>query len=146
MTADADFIIHADGGARGNPGPAALGVVIEGAGFEKKEYGEYLGLTTNNVAEYRAVIFGLKKLKQLIGKDRAAQSKISVRADSELLVRQMNGEYKIKEPNMQELFIELWNLRLDFGGVKFEHIPREQNSAADRMVNYALDREQDRLV
>lgn len=141
-----DFFIHADGGARGNPGPSAIGVVIEGAGIEKKEYGEYIGVTTNNVAEYQAVIFGLKKLKQLIGSEKAGESVVGVYADSELLVKQSRGEYKVKEPGLQDLFMELWNLRLDFKKVTFEHVMRENNKEADKMVNYALDREENRLL
>lgn len=144
--AEYDFSIYADGGSRGNPGPAAIGVVVEGSGIEKKEYGEYIGVTTNNIAEYQAVIFGLKKLKQLIGTDRAGDSVVMVNADSELLVRQALGEYKVKESSLQDLFMELWNLRLDFKKVYFRHVPREQNTAADRMVNHALDREENRLL
>ncbi len=141
-----DYLIHADGGARGNPGPAALGVVIEGRGIAKHEYGEYLGIATNNVAEYKAVIFALKKLKQLVGSEKAKSGSVRVHVDSELLVRQLNGEYKVKEPDIQDLFLELWNLKLDFGDIVFRHIPREENTAADRMVNYALDREEDKLI
>lgn len=139
------FLIHTDGGARGNPGPAAIGVVIEGTGIERKEYGEYIGETTNNVAEYKAVIFALHKLKHLIGSDKSAKATVTIHADSELLVKQLNGEYKIKEPQMQELFVELWNLRIDFGKVVIKHIVREKNKNADRMVNYALDRETSKL-
>lgn len=136
------YIIHTDGGSRGNPGPAAIGVVIE-AGNEslKKEYGEYIGETTNNEAEYRAVIFALKKLKSLIGKGKASQAEVLVHADSELLVKQMNGEYKINDKNIKDWFIDIWNLRLDFGKVTFTHVFREKNKAADRMVNVALDKE-----
>ncbi len=140
------YLIHTDGGARGNPGPAAIGAVIEGGALaERKEYGEYIGETTNNVAEYQAVIFALKKLKALIGTDAAKRAKVTIHADSELLVKQLNGEYKVKEPQMQELFIELWNLRLDFAHVTVSHVRREKNADADRMVNYALDREASKL-
>jgi len=134
------YLIHTDGGSRGNPGPAALGVVIEGPGL-KKEYGEYIGTTTNNEAEYRAVIFALKKLKSLIGKAKAGDAEVLVHADSELLVKQMNGEYKISDKNIQNWFIEIWNLKLDYGKVTFTHVFRESNKAADRMVNAALDKE-----
>lgn len=140
------YTIHTDGGARGNPGPAAIGVVIEGPRIEKKEYGQYIGETTNNVAEYKAVAFALHKLKALIGSDQSKQSAVQVMTDSELLVKQLNGEYKVKEPSMQELFFEIWNLRLDFARISFSHIPREQNSEADKMVNWALDKEEDRLL
>src|SRR3989338_4482828 len=94
------YLIHTDGGARGNPGPSALGVVIEGD-IERKEYGEYLGEQTNNFAEYSAVIFALKKLKSLIGGEKSKNSVIEIHADSELLVKQLNGEYKIKEEGIQ---------------------------------------------
>jgi ribonuclease HI len=141
-----NFIIYTDGGSRGNPGPAALGYVIEGEGIEKKEHGEYIGTATNNVAEYSAVIAALQKLKSMIGTDKAKKAIVEVRADSELLVKQATGEYKVKEETMQRLFMEVWNLRMDFGKVIFKHIFREQNTAADRMVNYALDKENSRLL
>jgi ribonuclease HI len=140
------FTIHTDGGSRGNPGPAAIGVIISGPGIGKKEYGQSIGVTTNNIAEYSAVVFALKKLKQLIGQEKAGQSIVKVYADSELLVKQLNGEYKVKEDSIQDLFIELWNLRLDFGQVLFYHVRREENKEADRMVNYALDQEEDKLL
>ena len=128
------LIIYTDGGSRGNPGPSALGVVVG-----NKEYGEYLGVMTNNQAEYRALIFALKKAKQLIGKKKAAETEIEVRMDSELIVKQMNGEYKIMEPELQLLFVQIWNLRLDFKKVEFTHIPRERNRVADNLVNKTLD-------
>ena len=141
------YIIHTDGGSRGNPGPAAIGVVIERAeGGLKKEYGEFLGRATNNEAEYQGMIFALKKLKQLIGKKEAGEAKVEVHADSELLVRQLNGEYKIMGEKIQPLFLELWNLKLDFGEVIFKHIHREKNKEADRMVNVALDKELNKLL
>ena len=140
MSEHSAFITYTDGGARGNPGPAALGVVIcDGRGNILKKYGEYLGKVTNNEAEYPAAIFALKKLKALIGKAKAKQSIIHVYADSELLVSHMRGEYKVEHPNMQKLFLELWNLRIDFGRVDFTAVPREQNKEADRLVNEALD-------
>src|SRR3989344_233941 len=103
------YLIHTDGGSRGNPGPAAIGAVIErSGGGMKHEYGEFLCYATNNEAEYKAVIFALKKLKQLIGKKEASEAKIEVHADSELLVRQFNGQYKITAEKVQPLFLELW--------------------------------------
>lgn len=140
-----NFLIHTDGGSRGNPGPAAFGVVIEGDEIGKKEYGECIGKATNNIAEYSAVVFALKKLKSLIGSDNAKDSAVQIHADSELLVKQLNGEYKIKEENIRNLFLDIWNLKLDFGEVVFKHIPREQNHGADKMVNQALDREANKL-
>ena len=140
------FTIHTDGGSRGNPGPAAVGYVIQGDLIGKKEYGEYVGIQTNNFAEYTAVISALKKLKQLIGIEKAKESIVTVNADSELLVKQVTGEYKIKEDSIRDLFMELWNLRLDFEKVIFTHVFREQNVDADRMVNYALDKEENKLL
>lgn len=137
LFAASKLVIYTDGGSRGNPGPAALGAVVG-----DREYGEYLGEMTNNQAEYRAVIFALKKAKQLMGSKKAEDAEVEVRMDSELIVKQLNGEYKIKEPELQPLFVEVWNLRLDFKKVDFRHVRREQNKAADSLVNQALDRNQ----
>jgi ribonuclease HI len=143
----AKFIIHTDGGARGNPGPAAIGVVVEEAGGGlKKEYGEYIGEATNNEAEYQAVVFALKKLKQLIGKKVAGEAKVEFHVDSELLERQFNGHYKIMGRKLQGLFLELWNLKVDFGEIIFKHLLREKNKEADRLVNAALDKELNKLL
>src|SRR3989344_4557810 len=144
------IIIYTDGGSRGNPGKAAIGVVFclptGQAGNEKEEiikkFGEYLGdNVTNNEAEYMAVIFALKKFKALFGKKIAEVSEVEVRSDSELLVNQMNGKYKLENEKIQKFFIEIWNLKFDFGGVKFKAIPREKNREADKLVNEALDGE-----
>ena len=141
------YIIHTDGGARGNPGPAAIGAVIEAEdGLLKKEFGEYIGETTNNDAEYQAAIFALKKLKLLIGKKAAGEAVVEVHVDSELLERQLNGQYKIMDKNIQKHFLELWNLKVDFADVIFKHIPREDNRGADRLVNAALDKELNKLL
>ncbi len=135
------IIIYTDGGSRGNPGKAAIGVVFcNEMGQEIKKFGEYLGDgLTNNDAEYQAVIFALKKFKALFGKKIAEVSEVEVRSDSELLVNQMNGKYKIENEKMQKFFIEIWNLVIDFREVKFKAIPREKNKEADRLVNEALD-------
>ncbi len=147
MQMDKKYLIHTDGGSRGNPGPAAIGVVIESADKSlKKEYGEYIGETTNNEAEYRAVIFALKKLKLLIGKDKARDAVIEMHMDSELVQRQLTGEYKLSDRNIQQFFLEIWNLKMDYGSVSFRHIPREENHGADRMVNSALDKELNKLL
>jgi len=143
----AKYIIHTDGGSRGNPGPAAIGVVIEAEdGSLKKEHGEYIGETTNNDAEYQAVIFALKKLKLLIGKEKVGEATVEVHVDSELLERQLNGQYKIMDKNIQKHFLEIWNLKVDFGEITFKHIPREDNRGADKMVNAALDKELNKLL
>lgn len=130
------IVMYTDGGSRNNPGPAAIGVYVETLG---KKYGECIGIKTNNEAEYSALIFGLQKVKALLGKDKAKQAEIECRLDSELVVKQLNHEYKLKEKHIQAFFIEIWNLMLDFGAVKFIHIPREQNKIADALVNEALD-------
>lgn len=137
-----DYIIHTDGGSRGNPGPAAIGVIIaDGKGKALKEYGDYIGKTTNNDAEYQAIISALKKLKSLIGKIKAKQATVKVFMDSELIVKQITGMYKVENENIQKLFLKLWNLKIDFKSVEFEAIKREKNKEADRMVNEALDAE-----
>ncbi len=136
------IIIYTDGGSRGNPGPSAAGFVFCNEKGEKiKEYSEFLGEATNNKAEYRAVISALKKFKALFGKKLAQNSEIEIKTDSELLAKQLNGEYKILEPDIQQLFLNLWNLKLDFKKVKFSLISREKNKEADRLVNEALDSE-----
>jgi len=92
------------------------------------------------------VIFALKKLKQLVGNTEAKAVDIEVVLDSELIERQLNGEYKIKEKNLQNFFVEVWNLKSDFGSVSFRHVRREKNIDADRIVNQVLDRETNKLL
>ncbi len=135
------IIIYTDGGSRGNPGKAALGVIFCNEKEQViKKYGEYLGDNlTNNEAEYLAVIFALKKFKALFGKAIAKVSEVEVRSDSELLVKQMEGQYKILDEKIQKLFVEVWNLKIDFKKIKFKAILRERNKEADRMVNETLD-------
>ncbi|MCL5004340.1 MAG: ribonuclease HI family protein [Patescibacteria group bacterium] len=130
------IIAYCDGGSRGNPGPSAIGVYIPQL---KKEYSKFLGQATNNEAEYQAAIFALKKIKHLIGGEKAEKAEIEIKMDSELVVNQLNGKYKIKEKSLTPFFIEIWNLKQDFGNVKFFYIPREENKEADRMVNKELD-------
>lgn len=134
------IITYIDGGSRGNPGPSAIGIVICND-KEKilKKYSEYLGETTNNEAEYQALIFALKKIKLLYGKKKIKDLEIEIRSDSELLIKQLNGEYKILEQNIQSLFIKVWNLKTDFDKVKFILIPREENKETDGLVNEALN-------
>lgn len=135
------IIIYTDGGSRNNPGPAAIGVVFcNERGEVFKEYSEYLGDNlTNNEAEYQAVIFALTKFKSLFGKKLADNSDIEIKSDSEFLVNQLNGKYKILDSEIQSLFLKVWNLKLDFKKVKFSLIPRQKNERADRLVNEALD-------
>jgi len=135
------IIIYTDGGSRGNPGPGAAGVVFcNERGQSFKKYSQYLGdRLTNNEVEYQAVIFALKKFKQLFGKKIAKVSEIELRSDSELLTKQLNGKYKIVDSKIQALFLVVWNLRLDFKKVKFNLISRNKNKEADLLVNEALD-------
>ncbi|MEI8097042.1 MAG: ribonuclease HI family protein [Candidatus Moraniibacteriota bacterium] len=129
-------VMYSDGGSRGNPGPSALGVYIETL---DKKYGEFLGTKTNNEAEYAAILFGLKKIKSLVGKAQAKQTNVECRMDSELACKQLNHEYKIENEKLQPLFLEIWNVMLDFGGVKFIHVRRELNTVADACANEAMD-------
>lgn len=135
------YTIYTDGGSRSNPGPAAVGYIIEGPDIRRVEHGEYLGVATNNVAEYTAAILAIGKLRTLIGVERAGAAHVRVMADSELLVRQVNGEYKVRDADLKKLFIDLYNVRQDFASVSFTHVRREHNTDADRMVNEVLDRE-----
>lgn len=135
------IVMYTDGGSRGNPGPAGIGVYVETLG---KKYGECIGVKTNNEAEYMALIFGIKKLKQLLGK-KSKQSEIQCYLDSELVVKQLNHEYKLNDERIQRFFIEIWNLMLDFKTVEFAHVFREKNKVADALVNEALDNEQCKL-
>ena len=136
-------IAYTDGGSRGNPGPAAIGVVIKDAeGRLVKSYGKYLGVATNNEAEYEAVVSALQKIKALWGREKIKNMRVEMRMDSQLVCRQLSGTYKIEEERLFPYFIKIWNLKMDFGEVLFSHIPREQNREADAEVNQALDREQ----
>ena len=154
MIMDKKIIAYCDGGARGNPGPAAIGIAADLRGFTPldklsngasadsrgiKEYSEYIGRGTNNEAEYQAILFALKKIKHLIGNEKAKKSTIEIKSDSDLVVNQLNGENKIKEKNLQQLFITIWNLKQDFKKVNFNYISREENKEADRLVNRELD-------
>lgn len=137
------IIIYTDGGSRGNPGPAAFGVVFcDAHGKTLKSYGKALGVRTNNEAEYEGVVFALQKAKAMFGGEKIKKFEFEIRSDSELIVSQLSGEYKIENEKLQPLFMKIWNLKIDFGSVKFTHVPREKNKEADRMVNEALDKEQ----
>jgi len=136
------IIIYTDGGSRNNPGPAGIGVVFCNEKSQPiKNYSEYLGDNlTNNEAEYQAVIFALKKFKALFGKKLAKNSEVELRADSELLIKQLIGEYKILEPRIQSLFVAVWNLKIDFKKIKFTLVSRTKNKEADRLANRAIER------
>lgn len=133
------IIIYTDGGSRGNPGPAGVGVVIaDEKGKIIKGYSHFLGVKTNNEAEYEAVIFGLRKIKALLGKEKIKNTEIEFRLDSQLIARQLNGQYKIEEEKLFPLFIKIWNLKINFGLISFTEIPREENKKADRLANEAI--------
>jgi ribonuclease HI len=123
-----------DGGARGNPGPAAYGYVLEAEdGTVLAAHGEAIGTATNNVAEYRALVAGLAKAAEL------AVGELEVVSDSELLVKQMRGEYKVKNAALRELWDEANDLARRLEAVRFTAVRREHNELADRLVNEALD-------
>ena len=127
-------VINTDGGARGNPGPAGTGVVIKDeSGHILYAAGEYVGETTNNVAEYKALIRALEQATIL------SANTVKVNMDSELIVKQMNGQYKIKEPTLQELAGVVLKLRNNFQNITFTHVRREFNKEADLLVNQAID-------
>lgn len=134
------ILIYTDGGARGNPGPAAIGAVIQDRkGEVVAEISEYIGEATNNIAEYEALIRALQTAKKLFGES-LRNMNIEVRMDSELIVRQLAGVYKVKEPGLKEKFAIVARLRLeDAPNTVFTHVRREQNAHADKLVNQALD-------
>lgn len=135
-SAGSRFVIHVDGGARGNPGPAAIGVVISTPdGAVVDELGERIGVATNNVAEYRALLRGLERATELGGRQ------IELINDSELVAKQINGDYKVKHPAMKPLYEQAISALRSFETWQIRSVPRKQNSRADGLVNAALDGE-----
>ncbi len=132
--------LFSDGGSRGNPGQAAIAYIIEDPvkGEVIEERGETIGVQTNNVAEYRALIAGLQAAKKL------HPNRLICHLDSELVVKQLNGQYRVKMPMLQQYVDEINDLALEFPDVVFTHVPREDNYRADKLVNEALDRERPR--
>jgi ribonuclease HI len=127
-------LLYTDGGSRGNPGPAAYGYVLEADdGTVLAAEGDAIGVATNNVAEYRGLIAGLAKAVEL------AVRQVEVRSDSELLVKQMRGEYRVRNPALRTLSLEAAGLARRLDNVEYVHVPREHNELADRLVNDALD-------
>lgn len=134
MSQQKTVIINTDGGARGNPGPAGIGLVIKSElGETLYSYGAYIGEATNNVAEYSALIKALEESVNL------GATKVKIQMDSELIVKQMQGIYKIKQPVLQELAVKVLSLLKKFDAYSFHHIRREYNQEADAQVNKALD-------
>ena len=128
------LVVNVDGGARGNPGPAAIGAVVQAAGGEVlEERGERIGTATNNVAEYRALLLGIARAREL------GAGELELVGDSELVVRQVKGEYKVKDATLRELHAEVIRALRPFSRWSIRHVRREQNAAADRLVNEALD-------
>ena len=129
-----ELTLHSDGGSRFNPGPAALGFVIQdGTGQILQEEAKFLGVKTNNEAEYLGLIEGLKAARQY------QPSKIDCFLDSALIVCQLNGTYRVKHPKMVELYKVVKDLESSFPSISYTHIPREQNRRADALLNEALD-------
>jgi ribonuclease HI len=127
--------IFTDGGARGNPGPAAIGIVIkDDKGKILKEYAEHIGETTNNQAEYKALVKGLELAKQF------KPTEINCYLDSELVTKQMKQEYKVRDSDLQPLFIKVWNAAMEFKKVNYQHISRSLNKEADKLLNIELDK------
>ncbi len=133
-------IAYTDGGARGTPGPAAIGVyIVDANGKAIREVKQAIGNSTNNFAEYNGVLVALQTLKALYGK-KTKDMQIEIRMDSELVKKQLNGEYQIKEPGLVPFYMEIHNLRVsNFPNLTLTHVPRAQNKEADRLVNEALD-------
>jgi ribonuclease HI len=135
---DEVLTIEFDGGSRGNPGPAGIGAVVRAQdGTPLVTRGRFIGRATNNVAEYRALILGLQEARKLGAK------RVQVRGDSELIVRQMKGQYRVKNPDLRRLYDEAAGLMRQFDDARIEHNLRHHNTLADRLVNLALDRRAD---
>ena len=127
--------IYTDGGSRNNPGPAAIGIVIkDDKGTVLEKISKYLGVKTNNQAEYWGVIEALKNAKKF------QPQVINFYLDSQLVVEQLNKKFKVKDKELAPLFVQVWNLTLNFKKVKFNYLPREQNKEADFLVNQCLDK------
>lgn len=134
MTEQSIITIYTDGGARGNPGPAGSGVFSPELGEIKK----YLGVATNNQAEYTAVVLAMQAAVEYKN-THPEYTEIHFFLDSELIVKQMKREYKVKNPELQKLFMQVWNLTTQFKKVTFTHVRRQYNKDADRLVNEAID-------
>jgi ribonuclease HI len=138
--ASPELVIHIDGGSRGNPGPAGFGVhAVDAKGVVVAEHFGFIGTATNNVAEYSALVHAFK-----LASARGAR-RLEIRSDSELVVKQMNGIYKVKHPDMQTLYRQASTLRRGFEAAEIRHVRREQNKDADALANKAMDLKDSRL-
>ncbi|MEK7612709.1 MAG: ribonuclease HI family protein [Patescibacteria group bacterium] len=134
------IIIYTDGGARGNPGPAGIGAVIADTdGNVLKEIAHYIGEQTNNYAEYEALIHALAVAREMFG-DKIHDMQISVYMDSELVVRQLTGAYKVKDPGLKEQFARVGQLAGTLKHISYNHVMRAKNVRADKLVNEAIDK------
>src|SRR5678816_3239096 len=134
MAPEAEWLLMVDGAARGNPGPAGCGaVILDENSVVVRELSRYLGHTTNNVAEYEALLMGLEVLVEL------KRNKIVVQSDSQLLVRQLNGEYRVKDEKLKALYQRAVTLLRQFEVYRILHVPREMNKLADRLANKGID-------
>lgn len=127
--------VYCDGGARGNPGPAAWGFVVKKDGITINQNGGYIGIATNNAAEYTAVIKALTYLEE-----HNTGSELRIYVDSQLVASQLSGIFKVKNPAIREMVLKIRNLENSFANITYTHIPREQNKEADLQVNLALDK------
>lgn len=135
------FTIHGDGGSRGNPGPSGAGAMIRDEhGSSVASVSQYLGIRTNNYAEYEAVILALETLTTIVPKTKWESVEVEVKMDSELVVKQMKKIYKVKHPVLKEQNARLTKAMTPFGKVTFTHVYREENSDADALANDAMDR------
>src|SRR5213075_2954915 len=138
MEANEVITLEFDGGSRGNPGPAGIGVVVRAAdGTPLVTLGRFIGRATNNVAEYKALITALQKAKELGAK------RVVVRGDSELIIRQMNGQYRVKNADLKPLYDEAQSLLRQFDHATIDHNYRHKNALADKLANLAMDRKVD---
>ena len=137
MTPRSELVIYCDGGARGNPGPAAIGAVVLDPSTDPPTrlatVSERIGVATNNVAEYRALVAGLEAAREFPAR------RVRVRADSQLLVRQLEGRYRVKQEHLRPYYERARELLSEYEDVELTHVPREQNTEADALVNAALD-------
>lgn len=134
------LIIYTDGASRGNPGRASYGYTIsDELGKLLYEKGEYIGITTNNVAEYTGVLAAIQQVKKMFG-DKDVQ--VELYADSKLVAEQLSGRYRIKSAHLKPIIEQIQTLTMELGGVLYTHVPREKNTQADKLANQALDHRQ----
>lgn len=134
-----EIVLSTDGASRGNPGPSGAGILITSSdGTPLVQKAVFLGSGTNNQAEYRALLIGLEELQKL------PPARVTIRMDSELIVRQLNGQYRVRSPDLTPLYRRALDLIKMLGEVHIQHIPREKNKTADRLANRAIDENEDR--